>query len=488
MFLSIRRVLFYLFLAVLFPLTGAQAQGLVGTIVSEEAGEPETNLLNLANEPWTGSLEEMAERGFVRILTAYNPLFFSFDGPERRGLMVEISEHFQESLRKRLKPKLGRWANLVDVVLIPVPRDQLIPRLLNGQGDIIAANLTITEERSKKVAFSNPILTDVSEVLITGPDVPQISRIGKLFKTGIHVRKSSSYYEHLVDLNEYRWKHGLPQIPIHFVNERLEDFSVLELVDSGIIPAMIMDSHKADFWGQVYTKAKIRSDITINDGGETAWAVRPENTDLLEEINHFTKTYSQGTLLGNIMLDRYLGDAGWVEDVLKLRQDHKFRELASIMKSYAEDYGFDWLKIFAQAYQESQLDHSRKSHKGALGVMQVLPSTAKDPNVAIENIDTLEGNVHAGVKYLHFLREKYFSGENFDPVDQTLLALAAYNAGPAALERARRRTERMGLDPNVWFGNVEVGAARSISYEPVHYVRNIFKYYVAFRMLGDLIE
>ena len=120
--------------------------------------------------------------------------------------------------------------------------------------------------------------------------------------------------------------------------------------------------------------------------------------------------------------------------------------------------------------------------------MQVLPSTAKDPNVAIENIDTLEGNVHAGVKYLHFLREKYFSGENFDPVDQTLLALAAYNAGPAALERARRRTERMGLDPNVWFGNVEVGAARSISYEPVHYVRNIFKYYVAFRMLGDLIE
>jgi membrane-bound lytic murein transglycosylase MltF len=151
-----------------------------------------------------------------------------------------------------------------------------------------------------------------------------------------------------------------------------------------------------------------------------------------------------------------------------------------LFRRYAGEYDFDWLMVAAQAYQESRLDQSVRSGVGAVGVMQVLPSTAAD--IGVEGIEELEPNINAGVKYLRYLHDQYFADLPLDRRNRHLFAFAAYNAGPNRIRRLRATAERVGLDPNVWFGNVEAVAAKEIGTETVRYVSNIAKYYVAYTL------
>ena len=183
------------------------------------------------------------------------------------------------------------------------------------------------------------------------------------------------------------------------------------------------------------------------------------------------------------VLRRYLSSIKWVDSAFSNEGRKRYSETIELIKKYAGQYNFDWLKIAAQGYQESKLDQNMKSAMGALGVMQVLPSTAADPNVNIPDIQGIENNIHAGVKYLRFLRDRYYSSSEIAPLDRVLFSFAAYNAGPGNLRKARKMAAEMGLDPNQWFGNVEVAAAKAISREPVIYVRNIYKYYVAYKLI-----
>jgi len=165
-------------------------------------------------------------------------------------------------------------------------------------------------------------------------------------------------------------------------------------------------------------------------------------------------------------------------------EQEKLREMAELFRTYADQYDFDWLMVAAQGYQESHLDQSKRSRVGAVGVMQVMPATAKDPAVGIPDIENVESNIHAGVRYLHLLRTTYLKDPALSDLDRTLLSFAAYNAGPGNLNKARKRAEKLGLNPNVWFDNVEISMGQAVSREPVIYVRNIFKYYTAFKLLA----
>ena len=225
----------------------------------------------------------------------------------------------------------------------------------------------------------------------------------------------------------------------------------------------------------------MHDDLAINEGGSIAWAMRQKSPKLLSSVNEFVKQAKKGTLLGNILIKRYLTNVQWIDNVRSGEAQKRYEASIDIIKTYAGRYDFDWLMIMAQGYQESKLDQSKRSHAGAVGIMQVLPSTAADPNVGIPDIEQAEPNVHAGVKYLRFLRDRYFSSEDISPLDRVLLSFAAYNAGPRNIARAQKKAAQMGLDPNRWFGQLEVAAAKTISREPVLYVRNIYKYYVAYK-------
>jgi membrane-bound lytic murein transglycosylase MltF len=438
-------------------------------------------ILDHVEEESTVDLDGIIERGFLRILTVHSPLYFTFDGEKRQGLAVEMSRLFEEHLAK----EIGRVKSPT-VVMIPVARDELLPSLVAGRGDIAVANLTITPERKEEVAFSAPTYPGVNELVITGPAAPGIASFDDLAGTDLHLRPSSSYFEHMQTLNVERERQGKPPIPVKPADEYLEDHDLLDLVNAGVLPAIVVDSHKASFWAQVFPDIVVHDDLAIHTGANVGWAVRRNNPQLLKTVNSFVKMVRKGSLLGNMTLSRYLGSTDWVDREVAGSHSGRYEQLAQTFKKYASQYDFDWVMIAAQGYQESRFDQSKRSSAGAVGIMQLLPTTAADRVVGIPDILTEDANIHAGTKYLAWLRDHYFSDGNLEPLDRMLFSFAAYNAGPGNVARARRRTKSMGFDPDRWFGNVEVGMYRSVSGEPVSYVRNVYKYYVTYKRLDGL--
>jgi membrane-bound lytic murein transglycosylase MltF len=257
------------------------------------------------------------------------------------------------------------------------------------------------------------------------------------------------------------------------------------MVNAGLIPMIVVDDHKARFWGQIFKKIKLHPEVAFNTGGSIGWAIRKGSPKLKKIMDDFVSKNQKGTLMGNILFKRYLEDNQWARNALSPAEQKKLQALSELFEKYSSQYNFDYLMMVALAYQESQLDHSSVSHVGAVGIMQMLPSTAADKNVGIPDIRELENNIHAGIKYLRFIRDRYFSDPAIDPLNQNLFSFAAYNAGPAKISRLRNQAEKAGFDPDIWFGNVEIMAAKKIGRETVQYVSNIYKYYVAYRLASD---
>jgi len=431
------------------------------------------------NVKWLGDFDGMVKDRVIRVLVIYSKTFYFLDHGRQRGISYDLLKEFEKFVNKKYKTKTLK----VHVVFYPVPRDKLIANLVDGLGDIAVANLTITPVRQKYVDFSNPMLSGVKELLVTGPAAPSINSINDLAGEKIHVRKSSSYYESLVDLNASFKKSGKSQMKLIAAEENFEDEDLLEMVNAGLIPMIVMDSHKAHFWTQIFDRIKVHDDIAVRQGGKIAWAFRKNNPKLKAIVNEFVKGHKKGTLLGNMLLKRYLKSTKYVNNALGEKEMLKFNAMVAVLKKYSGKYDFDYLMIAALAYQDSGLDQSKRSHVGAVGVMQILPSTAADPNVGIPDIEKLEKNIHAGTKYLRFIIEQYFQNEPMDDINKMLFGFASYNAGPARVRGLRKKAAAMGLDPNVWFYNVEVAAAKEIGRETVQYVSNIYKYYIAYRMV-----
>lgn len=436
---------------------------------------------HISTEKWTGDFDSMVERRKIRALVPFNKMLFFLDGPYMRGIGVELLTEFEKYINIKLQSDHIK----LQIIFIPTPRDKLIPALLEGLGDIIVANLTITKERKKFVDFSDPFLTDVSEVIITSPTVENIKTIYDLAGKKVHVRPSSSYFENLTRINLGFHNLELPEINIIPVDEYLEDSDLLEMVNANLIPAVVIDNHKAQFWAEIFESIQVHDSISVHNDGEIAWAFRKESPKFKAVINEFVANHKKGTLLGNILFKRYLRENKWVRDSLTDKNFARLDVTAKLFKKYGEQYNFDWLLLAALGFQESQLDQSRRSHTGAVGVMQILPTTASDKNINIKNIDKLESNIHAGAKYLRFLQDRYFSDKKFSAKNRDLFTFAAYNAGPARVAKLRKEAEEAGLDPNVWFRNVEIIAAKKIGRETVQYVSNIYKYYIAYRLALD---
>ena len=157
-----------------------------------------------------------------------------------------------------------------------------------------------------------------------------------------------------------------------------------------------------------------------------------------------------------------------------------------MFRKYAGQYDVDFLLMLAQGYQESRLDQKAKSQVGAIGVMQVMPATGKE--LGVGDISKLDPNIHAGVKYMRFMIDRYYKDEPMTPLNKGLMTFASYNAGPAKIRQLRQEAGRRGLDPNVWFNNVEIVAADKIGAETVTYVANIYKYHITYRLVVEDME
>ena len=430
------------------------------------------------SEPWSGDLDGMLQRRVIRVLTVYGLGRYFLDGPHERGITYEMFKEYETSLNKQMNTGPLK----VYVVFIPVSRDELLPGLMSGRGDIAAAGLTVTPERAKIVDFSDPVTRQLNEILVTGPAAPEIRTLDDLSGQTVHVRFSSSYHASLESLNAGFKAAGKPPIDIQPISEWLEDEDLLEMVHAGLLPWAVVDDYKAEIWTRVFDQLVVHTDLVLRSGGQIGYAFRKDSPQLAASLNEFLKTHREGTMLGNVLINRYFRDFDWVKNALDPEGMRRFQNLAKLFRKYGEQYGMDYLMVAAQGYQESGLDQSKRSHVGAIGVMQLLPSTASDPNVGIPDIENEESNIHAGIKYLSFIRKRYFKDPAMNRFNQTLMSFASYNAGPARIQGLRQKAQSQGLDPNVWFNNIEVLAAREIGRETVQYVANIYKYYITYRM------
>ena len=429
-------------------------------------------------KPWSGDLDGMLERRLVRILVPYSKTLYFLDHGRVRGIAHDAGMELQKWLNR----SHGTNTLPIRVVFIPTSRQHLLQELADGLGDIAVGNLTITSERQKLVDFTNPSLETVDEIVVTGPASPPLETLADLAKVTFYVRPSSSYYEHLTTLVS-EWQVKLNFLP---ADEALEDEDLLEMVNAGLLPLAIVDSHKAAFWAQIFSDIKLREDLAINRGGKIAWAIRKNSPLLLAELNKFGKVEGSHKGLTNMLLKRYLVSTRYVNKVTDADELAKFDALQDLFVKYADMYDLDALLLLAQGYQESRLDQSVRSQAGAVGIMQILPSTAAGIQVQIKDVATdPEQNIHAAARYMRHLLDDYLSDPALDSTNRLLLGLAAYNAGPGNMKKMRTRAGAMGLDANVWFNNVEHAAAQIIGRETVQYVSNIYKYYLAYRLVRE---
>ncbi len=431
---------------------------------------------------FTGDLDEMVEKRVIRFLVPYSRTFYFFDGAQPRGASYEMILQFEQFVNERYKTK-----NLkIHALVIPTARENLFANLAAGKGDVAVGNLTITEQRAAEVDFSDPFAKGIDEILVSQAGGDELSSIFDLAGKEIHARKSSSYYESLVKLNEALRSLKKKEVKIIEADDNLEDEDLLEMVNAGLIKYMVIDSHKGQLWAQVFDGIALHEGIKFRTEGKIGWALRKNTPKLQTLVNEFVRDHKQGTLLGNILIDRYLKNSDYITNAVYNEHLQRFNLTVTFFKKYGEQYDFDHLMLAALAYQESRLDQSLKSHAGAVGVMQVLPSTAKDKNVDIPDISELDPNIHAGTKYLRFMADNYFVKDpGVDELNRALFSFASYNAGPARIRKLRVEAEQMGLDPNKWFRNVEVVAAKRIGRETVQYVSNIYKYYIAYKLLEE---
>src|SRR5271157_1894331 len=426
----------------------------------------------------TGDLDEMAKRRNIRALVLLNPIGFFYDKGQPRGVMYEALEEFQKFANQKLKTgKLD-----VKVTFIPMRVDQVEAALTEGVGDIIASGIVVTPDREKRVAFSTPVQTDVTQIIVTGSKFGQVSALADLGGKEVYVNPLTTYYENLQKANEELKKAGKPSIVIKAADRNLMDDDLVQMVNAGLIPATVTTKQRAALWSQVLDHIQSHPDLVIASGGQLAWVMRKNNPQFKQLVDEFVSSHAVGTSFGSTLLRRYLQNTKWVKNSTSAEDMKKFQANLELFQEYAGQYNFDYLMIAAQGYQESLLDQSKKNPSGAVGIMQVIPKNAAASPIGIPNVTTPDGNIHAGVKMLRNIEDTYFNDPKIDPANKTLFVFASYNAGPNRIAKLRNKAADMGLDPNVWFGNVELVASKDIGQETVTYVANIYKYYVAYKL------
>src|SRR5262249_37329811 len=181
--------------------------------------------------------------------------------------------------------------------------------------------------------------------------------------------------------------------------------------------------------------------------------------------------------------ERYLKSTRWAKGATSAEDLKRFEEAVALFRKYGATYDWDDRLLMAQGYQESEFKQSARSPVGAIGVMQIMPAIGKSMKVG--DITEIDPNIHAGVKFLRAMMNEYYANEPMDRLNKGLFTFAAYNAGPGRVRGLRKIAAERGLNPNVWFNNVEVIAAEKIGRETVTYVSNIYKYYLAYQMIEE---
>jgi membrane-bound lytic murein transglycosylase MltF len=433
-----------------------------------------SELLDLSDARYAGDLAEIRRRGMLRVLVAPTRTDFQLVRGEVRGFEAELAHEFARFLnrgRKRGQPQIR-------VLFVPLAFEDLIPGLLAGRGDVIASGMTVTPTRGTQIAFSRPYLRNIDEVIVARKDWDAPRAVEDLAGRRLSVRVATSYFEHLQALNRRFAAEGLAPIEIVPLDPVLADEDKLEMVSSGIFDMTVVDSHLAALWTRVLPNIAA-TNVKIAQGGAIAWGFRPEDKALRGAADAFFSRRQKSKPPNDAqLLSQYFQSVRSLANPLAGDERAKLARLSSYFRAHADTHGFDWMLMAAQGFQESRLDQQARSAVGAIGIMQLMAPTAAE--IGFPDVGEEETNVAAGIAYMARIRDRYFADPEIEPSQRILFAIAAYNAGPNRIQRLRVRARAQGLDPNLWFGNVERIVQQSVGDETVTYVANIYRFFHAY--------
>jgi membrane-bound lytic murein transglycosylase MltF len=440
--------------------------------------------LNLTSKQWTGDFDAMVKRRMIRVLVPHSRTLYYNDKGRERGITAELVRDFEHYINQKYAKGLDKRP--ITVYIIPTTRDRLLPQLVAGGGDIAAGNLTAIEERLKIVDFVAPRdRKPVREVVVTGPTAPHIATVEELSGKTVHVNPVSSYYQSVVKLNDKLTAAGKAPVKITSVPHELEDEDKLEMLNAGLFDYLVVDEWKAKIWAQVLPKVKVREDLVLRDDAYTGWAIRKNSPQLTAALEDFYKNFVKKHGVVEARIAQFNKRIKQISNNTESAELMRFEATLDLFEEYGNKYGFDPLMLAAQGYQESRLDQTAKSHVGAIGVMQIMPATGA--SLKVGDIRHIEPNIHGGVKYMDQLMTHYFPDARFTEGNRPLFAFASYNAGPGNISRMRKEAAKRGLDPDKWFNNVEVVTAEKLGIETTTYVRNIYKYYAAYKLQEEML-
>jgi membrane-bound lytic murein transglycosylase MltF len=476
-----------------FPMRGPFLAGLVLLVAAAHAEQPNapvTAATATVRQPqgvvvasqWRGDFEQMLERRIIRFAVPYSRSLYVNDRGRELGLSAGLARDFERYLNRKYRKRLGKRP--LTVHLNPAPRNELLADVANGLADVAAGNLTVTEGRSKLVDFVAPAdRKPNTELVLTRADGPAIKAVEDLAGKTVHVRKSSSYFESLQALNDRLKKDGKAPVKLALVPEELEDEDMMEMLNAGLVRVIVVDDWKARMWAQILPHVRVNDQAAVGAGGVVGWAIRKDSPELRTELEAFFEEVGRKHGLHEARLEQAMKAVKQITNNTGDAELKKFRNTIALFRKYGERYDFDPLLLAAQGYQESQLDQNAENYYGAIGVMQIMPETGE--TLRVGDIRATEPNIHGGAKYMDQLMARHFDDAPFNAINRNLFAFASYRAGPRNIAKMRAEAEQRGLDPNQWFNNVEIVTGEKSGMRTTTYVRNIYKYYVAYKLMLD---
>ncbi|MFW5450546.1 MAG: membrane-bound lytic murein transglycosylase MltF [Methylophagaceae bacterium] len=414
-------------------------------------------------------LEEIRERGELRVLTRYAPTSYYVKGESLAGFEYELAQLFAEHLNVKLK------------IIVPDNLGNMLQLIEQGKADIAAAGLTITPARKDIIRFG-PVYQEVTQQLVYRQGTKKPRNITALQQGQLEVVADSSHVEqlqsHQQEVPELEWTE----------NSELDSSGLLELVQLEMIDYTIADSNEVAANQTLFPELRVA--FNISDPQPLAWAMplAEDGTLYNEMADFFEQLDASGDL--DRLIAKYYGHIRRF-DYVDTRTIH--RRILTLLPKYradfeqaANDFGFDWRLLAAISYQESHWNAQAVSSTGVKGLMMLTQSTAKQ--VGIEDREDPSQSIHGGAAYLASIRERL--PEQIIEPDKTWIALASYNLGLGHVEDARVLTEKAGKNPDLWpdikahlpllgkkqwYEQTRHGYARGG--EPVRYVENIRRYY-----------
>ncbi len=399
----------------------------------------EVALTRHTRKRYVGDVEEIKRRGVLRVLTRNSSATYFVARGAQRGFQYELAQAFADTLGVRL------------AMVVPPTRDALIEALLAGEGDMIAAGMSHTPDRAEKLRFTAPLFSARRVFVTHRHTVKVIESAQDLAQFDIHVNFRSTTMGNIRDAQA---EAGLP-FRLFDVGGEAEMEEMLRRVSAGVYEATVSDLSLVDL--SKAAGAQVEPRFELGSPRDKAWAFHPYSTELAAVADKFVRKHRKSGLIRMMYARYFKASSRFAARARNLEYradaDGAISPYDELFKQMAGETGIDWRLLAAVAYSESRFNAQAKSRWGAVGLMQVLPNTAKRVGIST-GLEKPINNIRAGARYLRRLA-RVFEQAGVAKRQQMRFALAAYNAGLGHIFDARRLAEMTGRDRNRWFANVE---------------------------------